>query len=41
MITQLYDAVADNSFYGPRLKFHPTSDDVHARALELGKESLR
>jgi hypothetical protein len=37
MIAQLYQAVADNSFFGPRLKFHPTSDDVHARALELGK----
>ena len=37
MIALLYQAVADNSFYGPRLKFHPTSDDVHARANELGK----
>jgi hypothetical protein len=38
MISLLYHAVADNSFYGPRLKFHPTSDDVHARANELGKD---
>lgn len=38
MITQLYDSVADNSYFGPRLKFHPTSDDVEARANELGKD---
>jgi len=38
MIAQLYKAVAEHSFYGPRLKFHPTSDDVAARAAELGKD---
>jgi pyruvate,water dikinase len=32
MIEQLYKAVSDQAFYGPVLKFHPTSENVTATA---------
>lgn len=38
MIGQLYHAVADHAFFGPLLKFHPTSDDVQSRANGLGPD---
>ena len=38
MVEKLYRAVRDASFYGPVLRFHPTSENLEKTALELASD---
>lgn len=38
MIFQLYQAVAAQAYYGPALRFHPTSESVESQAKKLGSK---
>lgn len=38
MIEELYDAVRDQSYFGPVLQFHPTSMEVEREAAKLPKD---